>query len=89
MKNLRPRNKFVIPTGAYPDFLPRSTRPTQRVRLSIRERRMKFAEATKFNRKSGGAQWRDLRFSSLPSESIHKTRVPAQVLYLRGAAESG
>jgi hypothetical protein len=25
---------------------------------------MKLAEATKFNRKSGGAQWRDLRFLS-------------------------
>jgi hypothetical protein len=26
-----------------------------------RERRMKIANATKFHRKSGGAQWRDLR----------------------------
>jgi hypothetical protein len=28
-----------------------------------KERPMKFAEATKFQRKSGGAQWRDLRFT--------------------------
>ena len=27
-----------------------------------KERRMKFANAIKFHRKSGGAQWRDLRF---------------------------
>jgi hypothetical protein len=27
-----------------------------------RERRMKFASATKFHRKSGGAEWRDLLF---------------------------
>jgi hypothetical protein len=30
----------------------------------IKESRMKFASATKFNRKSGVAQWRDLRFLS-------------------------
>jgi hypothetical protein len=34
------------------------TRP--RVRLSVRERRMKCTNATKFHRKSGGAKWRDL-----------------------------
>ena len=28
-----------------------------------KESRMKFAEPTKFNRKSGGAKWRDLRFN--------------------------
>jgi hypothetical protein len=28
----------------------------------IKESRMKFTDATKFNRKSGIAQWRDLRF---------------------------
>jgi hypothetical protein len=40
-----------------------------RVRLSRKERRMKFANATNLNRKSGGAKptcpglpWRDLRF---------------------------
>jgi hypothetical protein len=32
------------------------------MRLSLKESRMKFTSATKFNRKSGGAQWRDLRF---------------------------
>src|ERR1700728_4603348 len=33
-----------------------------------KERRMKFAEATKFNRKSGEAKWRDLRFSILATD---------------------
>jgi hypothetical protein len=32
------------------------------VRLSRKERRMKFANATNLNRKSGGAKPRDLRF---------------------------
>jgi hypothetical protein len=31
----------------------------------IKESRMKYTGAPKFNRKSGGAEWRDLRFSSL------------------------
>jgi hypothetical protein len=35
----------------------------QRVRLSLKERRMMLANATNFYRKSGVAQWRDLRFS--------------------------
>src|ERR1700679_1849768 len=34
-----------------------------RVRLSVRERRMKCTNATKVNRKSGVAKWRDLQFS--------------------------
>jgi hypothetical protein len=32
------------------------------VRLFRKESRMKFANATNSDRKSGGAQWRDLRF---------------------------
>jgi hypothetical protein len=32
------------------------------VRLSVRERRMKCTNATKFHRKSGGAKSRDLQF---------------------------
>jgi hypothetical protein len=36
-----------------------------RVRLSVRERRMKCTSATEFHRKSGGAEWRDLLFSFL------------------------
>jgi len=36
----------------------------KRVRFSFTERRMKFAEATNFHRKSGGAKWRDLLFFS-------------------------
>jgi hypothetical protein len=52
---------FVIPTGAYPDFPLRGRR--QAARAAFREEsRMKLAEPIEFNRKSGGAQWRDLRF---------------------------
>jgi hypothetical protein len=36
------------------------------VRLSVRERRMKCTNATKFHRKSGVAKWRDLRFVGTP-----------------------
>ncbi len=55
-------DRIVIPTGAYPDFLPRSTHRRPRVRLPASRDRMKFANAAKLDRKSGGAQWRDLRF---------------------------
>jgi hypothetical protein len=40
--------------GTYPDFLPSGTPSFQRMRLSLKEGRMKFTVATKFNRKSGG-----------------------------------
>ena len=40
---------------AYPDFLPRSTWTGTRMRLSFKERRMMFANATHFYRKSGVA----------------------------------
>jgi hypothetical protein len=52
--------KFVIPTEADPDFLLRGTEQQPRVRLSVS--RIKFANATKFDRKSGVAQGRDLQF---------------------------
>jgi hypothetical protein len=48
-------NKSVIPTGANPDFLLRGPRQRPRVRLSVRESRMKLANATNLNRKSGVA----------------------------------
>jgi hypothetical protein len=44
------------------------TRP--RVRLSVRERRMKRTNANKFHRKSGGAQWRDLLFLFVTSKIL-------------------
>jgi hypothetical protein len=50
------------------------TRP--RVRLSVRERRMKCTNATNFHRKSGGAQWRDLLFILRIIESEWKRRPP-------------
>src|SRR3984885_11720059 len=40
------------------------------MRLSVRERRMKCTSATKFHRKSGGAQWRDLRCAPRASQIL-------------------
>jgi len=54
--------KLVIPTGAYPDFLVRGPHQRPRVRLSFKESRMKLANATNLDRKSGVAERRDLRF---------------------------
>jgi len=48
-------NEFVIPTEAHPDFLLRGTHQQPRVRLSVRESRMKFDYATNLDRKSGRA----------------------------------
>jgi hypothetical protein len=45
---------FVIPTGAYPDFLLPGT-DNGRVCGFFKESRMKFANATKLDRKSGVA----------------------------------
>jgi hypothetical protein len=44
------------------------------MRLSVRERRMKCTNATKFYRKSGGAQWRDLRCASRASQILAFSR---------------
>jgi hypothetical protein len=52
--------QFVIPTGAYPDFLARGTAST--CAAFRKESRMNFANATKFDRKSGVAEGRDLLF---------------------------
>jgi hypothetical protein len=41
---------------AYPDFLPRGTHHVH-VCGFVKESRMKFANATNINRKSGGAKW--------------------------------
>jgi hypothetical protein len=53
--------KFVISTGAYPDFLPRCPKDATCAALR-KESRKNFINATKLDRKSGGAEWRDLRF---------------------------
>jgi hypothetical protein len=45
---------FVIPTEAYPDFLPRVTYKAARAPFR-KEGRMKCNKATKFHRKPGGA----------------------------------
>ena len=50
---------------------------------------MKFANATNLNRKSGVAQWRDLRFHSFPTQTRKKYaletgRSPPQAVRRRG-----
>ena len=47
-----------------------------RVRLSIKERRMKFANATKLHRKSGGAKPRKLHFPHPASDAHQSTTLP-------------
>ena len=54
-------HRIVIPTGAYPDFLLRAAATTTFAAL-LGESRMLFISASTLNRKSGGAQWRDLLF---------------------------
>src|ERR1700752_1954150 len=55
-----------------------------------RERRMKFASATKFHRKSGGAKRRDLRFSKSPTEANRSSTQPTfRFLNLTSKPESG
>jgi hypothetical protein len=63
------RIKFVISTGAYPSFLPRSAGHATCAAL-IEESRMKITNATKLNRKSGVAQWRDRRFFSVLMQTL-------------------
>jgi hypothetical protein len=61
-KGLLRSHRLVISTGAYPDFLPRGAGPGH-VCAFVKESRMKIANATQLNRKSGVAEWRDLWFS--------------------------
>jgi hypothetical protein len=61
-RGIRCSNRIVISTGAYPDFLPRSTGQSSGCAFLFKERRMSSANATNVHRKSGVAQWRDLRF---------------------------
>jgi hypothetical protein len=55
-------NRIVIPTGAYPDFLPRSTGQDRVCAFLFKEKRMRLDNATKVHRKSGVAKWRDQLF---------------------------
>jgi hypothetical protein len=60
------------PTPTLSSRLSRPAAEPERTRIScyaaLTNARMKFANATKFNRKSGVAEWRDLRFLC-PSDS--------------------
>ncbi len=51
-----PPNPFVIRTEANPDFLLRGPHQRPRMRLSVKESRMKLANATNLHRKSGVTQ---------------------------------
>src|SRR5580700_768861 len=47
-----------------------------RARLSLKERRMRSANATKVHRKSGVAKWSDLLFSQSAAQSSMETTLP-------------
>jgi hypothetical protein len=51
------------PLSSRPGFPATQHWTETRVRLSLKERRMRSASATNLHRKSGGAKPRDLRFS--------------------------
>jgi hypothetical protein len=55
---------FVISTGAYPDFLLHAASDNH-VCGFPQENRMILINATALDRKSGGAQWRDLCVDAL------------------------
>jgi hypothetical protein len=61
----------------------------RRVRLAVKASRMNFINATGLNRKSGGAQWRNLRFPHpprcFPSLSFSPRRAPSS----RTSAQTG
>jgi hypothetical protein len=57
--------------------LPAALHWTKRcVRFSVRERRMTRTNATKFNKKSGGAQWRDLQYAPIDPKSLSDPTFP-------------
>ena len=58
---------FVISTEAYPDFLLRAAGYATCAVL-LKESRMQIINATDLDRKSGGAQWRDLCVDALSWE---------------------
>jgi len=58
-----------FPLSSRPGFPATLHWTRSRVRLSLKERRMRFVNATKFHRKSGGAQPRDLQ-CALPGRKI-------------------
>jgi hypothetical protein len=60
-----------------------------RVRLSRKERRMMFANAYKFNRKSGVAKWRDLRFLFQFSRTLLAPEVRFSVAHFPQHCDAG
>jgi hypothetical protein len=53
---------FVVSTGAYPDFLLQDAATTTYA-VFLKKTAYVLINATNLDRKSGGAEWRDLRFS--------------------------
>ncbi len=54
--------KFVISTGAYPDFLPHNSWRRPRMWLSVERETHELHQRHKTQQESGVAKWRDLRF---------------------------
>jgi hypothetical protein len=75
-------NKVTSSDRSVPGFPATQHWTGPRVRLSVRERRMKCDNATKFHRKSGVAKWRDLQFNGPPMEMFfgRGTRSPPILL---------
>ena len=65
-----------------PDFL-YAAMETTACAAFIKESRMKFANATNINRKSGVAEWRDLRFPVAPQKATGPGLRPSRLLYLQ------
>src|SRR6204780_1359199 len=62
------------PDRSVPGFPATLHRTRPRMRLSVRERRMKCTNATKLHRKSGGGEWRDLLFVPSPDgAAVHRS----------------
>ncbi len=75
--NRFPRKRRPLLCHPGPDFLPRSTGTKPRVRLSLKERRMRSTSATNPNRKSRGPKRRDLQFTRPFLEMFFDRSVPA------------
>jgi hypothetical protein len=66
----------TTPLSSRPGFPATQHWTKPRVRLSLKERRMRSASATNLNRKSGGAKPRDLQFFQSASNADQSTALP-------------
>jgi hypothetical protein len=65
------RPKLCHPDRSGPGFPATRPSPASTCAAFRKESRMKFANATNLDRKSGEAQWRDLRCASPPNNYLH------------------